>query len=74
MEYKNKLSSDIIRSCRIGNIVCKIADRLDIKLIDALRRFYNSDTCRDFHDPLSGLYLQGDLYVVAEFMDEIREK
>lgn len=71
MEDKRKVALNILRSCRIGNIVCKIAKRLDISLIDAMRRFYDSETCKDFHDRMSGMYLQGDLYVVAEFMDEI---
>ncbi len=70
MEDKQKIALNIIRSCRIGNIVCKIAERLNLSLIDAMRKFYESATCREFHDSKSGLYLQGDYYIVAEFMDE----
>lgn len=70
MDEKRRIALNILRSSRIGSIVCKIADRLNISLIEAMRKFYNSETCREFHDRSSGLYLQGDLYIVAEFMDE----
>ena len=37
-----------------------------------LKRFYRSATCRNYHDRSTGMYLQGDLYVVEEFLEEIR--
>lgn len=37
---------------------------------DAFDIFYESDTCQRFHDPATGLYLFGDLYVVDEVMRE----
>lgn len=36
--------------------------------------FYESDTCRRFHDPDTGLYLYGDLYVVDEVIRELQDK
>ena len=67
-----RLGRIVLRSARIGLIICEIAKRLGISTSQALRRFYQSATCRDFHDRSTGMYLQGDLYVVEEFMSEIR--
>jgi len=53
-------------------IVCEIAKRLGVSSSEALRRFYKSVTCRNFHDRSTGMYLQGDLYVVDEFLSEIK--
>lgn len=61
---------DIIRWQRIGCIVVKLAKKLDISLKEALDLFYFSNTCRKFHDEKSGLYLQGDLYVIDELIRE----
>lgn len=66
-----RIARTVLRSARIGMIVCEIAKRLDIPASEALRKFYQSSTCRDFHDRSTGMYLQGDLYVVAEFLSEI---
>ena len=67
-----RLGRIVLRSARIGLIIYEIAKRLGISTSEALRRFYQSATCRDFHDRSTGMYLQGDLYVVEEFMSEIR--
>ena len=67
-----RLGRIVLRSARIGLMRCEIAKRLGISTSEALRRFYQSATCRDFHDRSTGMYLQGDLYVVEEFMSEIR--
>ena len=62
---------NIIRWQRIGCIVVKISETLDVSLKDALDMFYRSETCRRFHDEETGLYLQGNLYVLNDFMAEI---
>ena len=67
-----RLGRIVLGSARVGLIICEIAKRLGISTSEALRRFYQSATCRDFHDRSTGMYLQGDLYVVEEFMSEIR--
>lgn len=41
------------------------------RLIDI---FYESDTCERFHNPDTGLYLYGDLYIVDEVMHELQDK
>ena len=62
---------NIIRWQRIGCIVVKISETLGISLKEALDMFYRSETCRRFHDEETGLYLQGNLYVLNDFLAEI---
>ena len=62
---------NIIRWQRIGCIVVKISETLDVSLKEALDMFYRSETCRRFHDEETGLYLQGTLYVLNDFLAEI---
>ena len=62
---------NIIRWQRIGCIVVKISETLNVSLKEALDFFYRSETCRRFHDEESGLYLQGNLYVLNDFLAEI---
>lgn len=62
---------NIIRWQRIGCIVVKISETLNISLKEALDMFYRSETCRRFHDEETGLYLQGNLYVLNDFLAEI---
>ena len=62
---------NIIRWQRIGCIVVKISETLGISLKEALDMFYKSETCRRFHDEETGLYLQGNLYVLNDFLAEI---
>ena len=65
---------NIIRWQRIGCIVVKISGTLDVSLRDALDMFYKSETCRRFHDEETGLYLQGNLYVLNDFLTEISKQ
>ena len=62
---------NIIRWQRIGCIVVKISETLGVSLKEALDLFYKSETCRRFHDEETGLYLQGNLYVLNDFLAEI---
>ena len=62
---------NIIRWQRIGCIVVKISETLDVSLKEALDMFYRSETCRRFHDEETGLYIQGNLYVLNDFLAEI---
>ena len=71
-DYLKELSEDtIIRWQRIGCIVVKISETLNVSLTEALDMFYKSDTCRRFLDEETGLYLQGNLYVLNDFLAEI---
>ena len=69
-EQKRKVRN-IIRWQRIGCIVVKISATLGISLKEALDMFYRSETCQRFHDEETGLYLQGNLYVLNDFLAEI---
>ena len=62
---------NIIRWQRIGCIVVKISETLGVSLKEALDMFYRSETCRRFHDEETGLYLQGNLYVLNDFLAEV---
>ena len=70
LEQQRKVRN-IIRWQRIGCIVVKISETLDVSLKEALDMFYRSETCRRFHDEETGLYLQGNLYVLNDFLAEI---
>ena len=62
---------NIIRWQRIECIEVKISETLDVSMKEALDMFYRSETCRRFHDEETGLYLQGNLYVLNDFLAEI---
>ena len=62
---------NIIRWQRIGCIVVKISETLDVSLKEALDMFYRSETCHRFHNEETGLYLLGNLYVLNDFLAEI---
>ena len=68
---KSPIVQEIILSNRIGAISMELAKRLDIEPVKALELFYESQTCADLHDKITGLYLYSDLYIADEF---IREK
>ena len=70
-EEQHRKVRNIIRWQRIGCIVVKISENLDVSLKEALDMFYRSETCRRFHDEETGLYLQGNLYVLNDFLVEI---
>lgn len=63
--------SDLLMWNKIGRIVTRLSERLNISTTTALDLFYRSKTCRDLHDPQTGLYLFGDYYVVDELLNEL---
>ena len=65
---------NIIRWPRIGCIVVKVSEILNVSLTEALDMFYKSETCRRFHEEETGLYLQGNLYVLNDFLAEISKQ
>ena len=73
--YNNPTQSpviqEIIMSNRIGAIAVILAKRLNIEDIQALKLFYESQTCAQLHDKSTGLYLYGDHYLADEFMREM---
>ena len=67
-EEQHRKVRNIICWQRIGCIVVKISETLNVSLKEALDLFYKSETCRRFHDEETGLYLQGNLYVLNDFL------
>ncbi|MBR5696150.1 MAG: DUF3791 domain-containing protein [Paludibacteraceae bacterium] len=64
--------SDLNMWNKIGRIVMRLSERLDINMEKAFELFYTSKTCEDLHDPQMGLYLLGDNCIVDELIEEIR--
>lgn len=67
---KQPIIQEIILSNRIGAIAVELANRLQIKPVEALKLFYESKTCAQLHDKNTGLYLFGNLYIVDEYLME----
>lgn len=65
---------DTVFWTKIGRIVVRLSERLDISPEEAFDIFYESDTCERLHNPETGLYLYGDLYIVDEVMRELQDK
>lgn len=65
---------DTVFWTKIGRIVVRLSERLDVSPEEAFDIFYESDTCERFHNPDTGLYLYGDLYIVDEVMHELQDK
>ncbi|MCD8208947.1 MAG: hypothetical protein LUD72_13495 [Bacteroidales bacterium] len=65
---------NILMSGRIGIISARIAELLGVEPVRALEMFYESETCRQLHNPETGLYLFGDQYIADEFLLEINKK
>ena len=59
---------------KIGRIVVRLAERLDVSPEEAFDIFYESETCQRLHNPNSGLYLYGDLYIIDEVIRELQDK
>jgi hypothetical protein len=68
---KSPVVQEIIMSNRIGAIAVILSARLGITDIQALKLFYESQTCANLHDKSTGLYLYGDHYVADEYMREM---
>ncbi|MCC8113059.1 MAG: DUF3791 domain-containing protein [Bacteroidales bacterium] len=66
--------SDLILWNKIGRIITRIHEALDISPARAFDLFYSSETCQRLHNPNDYLYLMGDLYIVDELIIELRGK
>ena len=68
---KSPVIQEIIMSNRIGAISVILAERLNISDIQALKLFYESQTCAYLHEKATGLYLYGDHYIADEYIREM---
>lgn len=66
--------SDLLLWNKIGRIIVLLGERLGISSERALHIFYSSETCERLHNPDTGLYLMGDLYIVNDVIREFQEK
>ena len=64
--------NDALLWTKIGRIVARLSERLDIAPEEAFNLFYKSETNSRLHNPKDYLYLMSDLYVVDEVMKELR--
>lgn len=65
--------SNLLMWNKIGRIVTRLSERLNIPPEKALDIFYKSNTCKRLHNPKTQLYTMGDLYIVDDVLEELRE-
>lgn len=56
---------------KIGRIIARLSERLDVSIERATDIFYTSKTCKDLHDADTGLYLLSDNYIVDNVIMEL---
>ncbi len=71
MDNYSKDVLDILRWSRMGVISCRIAEKLGITPLQALKNFYRSSTCKRFQNRKTGLYIQSDYYIADDYLIEI---
>lgn len=59
---------------KIGRIVTRLAERLDITPLRALDVFYTSKVCDRMHDEEEELYTFSDEYIVDEIILELQNQ
>ena len=64
--------SDLLMWNKIGRIVMRLSEKLEISPLRALDVFYTSTVCTRLHDPETELYTFSDAYIVDEIIMEIR--
>lgn len=63
---------DILLWSKIGRIITRVHETLDISPERAFDIFYSSKTCQRLHNSNDYLYLMGDLYIVDELILELQ--
>lgn len=71
---KSPDNQDTVMGCRIGIIAFRLSKLLNISAMRAMKLFYQSNTCKHFHDKATGLYLRGEYYIADEFILEMQAK
>ena len=66
--------SDLLMWNKIGRIVTRLAETLDIDIPRALALFYRSQVCKDLHNPETELYIQSDIYILDDLLQELGRK
>ena len=63
--------SDLLMWNKIGRIVMRLSEKLEVSPLRALDVFYMSKGCDRLHDPETELYIFSDAYIVDEIMMEL---
>lgn len=63
--------SDMLMWNKIGRVVTRLSETLNIDTIQALDIFYRSQVCKDLHNPDTEIYLRGDIYILNNLLKEI---
>lgn len=63
--------SDLLMWNKIGRIVMRLSEKLEVSPLRALDVFYTSKVCDQLHDPETELYIFSDAYIVDEIMMEL---
>lgn len=59
---------------QIRAVLDVLQERLNIGFVEAIDRFYNSQTCETLHDVKNGLWAESPEYIADRFMEEIINK
>ena len=70
---KKKILDEILTATQTGTIVCRIAQRLNIRPYEAFKKFIASNTYRIFRNPESTLSYMGDEAICQHFLLEINK-
>ena len=65
--------NDMLMWNKIGRVVTRLSEKLDIDSIRALDIFYRSQVCKDLHNPETELYTRGDIYILNNLLKEIQQ-
>lgn len=63
----------ILTAAQTGTVVCRLAERLDIPVYEAFRKFFSSRTYANFRIPHSYISMLPDNAIIDEFLAESRE-
>lgn len=63
--------SDLLMWNKIGRIVMRLSEKLEVSPLRALDVFYMSKVYDRLHDPETELYIFSDAYIVDEIMMEL---
>lgn len=66
--------SDLLMWNKIGRVITRLAETLDIDIPRAMDIFYRSQVCKDLHNPDTELYTRGDIYILNDLISELRQR
>lgn len=66
--------SDLLMWNKIGRVITRLAETLDIDIPRAMDIFYRSQVCKDLHNPDTELYTRGDIYILNDLLSELRQR